>query len=285
MKIGIGLPGTIPAATGDGILEWARRAEIAGFHSVGIIDRLIYPNYEPLVTLAVVAGATSRIRVVTSILIAPLRPNALEIAKQASSLDALSNGRLTLGVGSRDDGLSGLPTRGRGRSSTTSSSGCAACGPVTRRCRRPLSAHHRCSRTGRSCSLPGTCPGHSHALRDSPTAGSTGGARRRNFGQLGAEADAAWTAAGRAGRPRKVSQGYFALGPAARETADRYLLGYYAWLWEVAGYIAADALTDAVLAYLDGHAERGCDELILFPCSTGLDEVDRLLDIVGARLS
>ena len=68
MKVGIGLPATIPGATGDGILEWARRAEIAGFHSVGIIDRLIYPNYEPLVTLAAVAGATSRIRVVTSIL-------------------------------------------------------------------------------------------------------------------------------------------------------------------------------------------------------------------------
>jgi hypothetical protein len=67
-------------------------------------------------------------------------------------------------------------------------------------------------------------------------------------------ADAAWTAAGRAGRPRKVSQGYFALGPAAREIAD-------------------------------GHAERRCDELILFPCSTDLDEVDRLLDVVGARLS
>jgi alkanesulfonate monooxygenase SsuD/methylene tetrahydromethanopterin reductase-like flavin-dependent oxidoreductase (luciferase family) len=107
------------------------------------------------------------------------------------------------------------------------------------------------------------------------------------FGQLGAEADAAWTAAERAGLPRKVSQGYYALGPGARETADRYLLDYYAWLGEVAGYIAADALTDAdaVLAYLDGHAERSCDELILFPCSTDPDEVDRLLEVVGPRLS
>src|SRR5204862_8001614 len=117
----------------DGGRDPGMGSEIAGFHSVGIIDRLISPNYEPLVTLAVVAGATSRILVFTSILIAPLRPNALEIAKQASSLDALSNGRLTLGVGSRDDDyeLSGMPARGRGRSSTTSSSGCAACGPVT----------------------------------------------------------------------------------------------------------------------------------------------------------
>ena len=107
------------------------------------------------------------------------------------------------------------------------------------------------------------------------------------FGQLGAEVDAAWSAAGRSGRPRKVSQGYFSLGAGGRDTANRYLLDYYAWLGPVANYIAADALTDAksVRAYLDGHAEAGCDELNLFPCSTDLDEVDRLREVVGTRIS
>ena len=114
-----------------------------------------------------------------------------------------------------------------------------------------------------------------------------GGSSAAGYGELADRARAAWRTAGRPDDPRLVAIAYVALGPGARDEAERYLLDYYAWLWEVAGYIAADALTDAdaVLAYLDGHAERGCDELILFPCSTDLDEVDRLLDVVGARLS
>jgi len=52
MKIGIGLPTTIPGARRDEILEWARRAEGAGFSSLGTIDRIVYSNHEPLVALA-----------------------------------------------------------------------------------------------------------------------------------------------------------------------------------------------------------------------------------------
>ncbi len=49
MDIGIGLPTTLPGTTGDQAVEWARRADAAGFSSLGTIDRLVYPNYEPLV--------------------------------------------------------------------------------------------------------------------------------------------------------------------------------------------------------------------------------------------
>src|SRR5690242_13747712 len=61
------------------------------------LAHLEMPQTEALVTLAAIAGATSRIRILSSIVIAPLRPAGL-LAKQVASLYALSAGRFVLGV-------------------------------------------------------------------------------------------------------------------------------------------------------------------------------------------
>ena len=83
MEIGIGLPTTVPGAKGKEVLEWARRAESAGFSTLGTLDRLVYPNYEPLVALGAAAAVTERVRLMTAIAILPYRANAALVAKQA----------------------------------------------------------------------------------------------------------------------------------------------------------------------------------------------------------
>ncbi|GHJ20263.1 hypothetical protein TPA0909_18770 [Streptomyces albus] len=114
MNVGVGLPVSDPAA----LLTWARRADDGPFGTLGLLDRLVYDNPEPLVALSVLAGATSRVNVQTEVLLAPLRDTAL-LAKQAATLDRMTGGRLVLGIGigGRDDDhrAAGIDTRTRGR--------------------------------------------------------------------------------------------------------------------------------------------------------------------------
>src|SRR6266513_1281951 len=118
MQVGVGLPSTIPGAQGQIIIEWACRADEGPFSSLGVLDRLIYDSYDPLITLGAVAGVTHRVKLATTIIIGPLHNNSL-LAKTAASLDALSVGRLVLGlaVGARkeDYDVAGVDYRDRGK--------------------------------------------------------------------------------------------------------------------------------------------------------------------------
>lgn len=106
MKLGIGLPNTMAHETDRKLmLDWARLADEAGFRVLGTIDKPNYDSWDPLMTLAGVAGVTERIRLATTILQLPPR-NEVLVAKHAAMIDQLSEGRLDLGVaqgGSQDD--------------------------------------------------------------------------------------------------------------------------------------------------------------------------------------
>src|SRR5882724_8771483 len=118
MDVGIGLPNAVPGTEGGILVDWARQADEAGFSTLGTIGRLVYPTYEELIALTAAAAVTSRIRLTTSVLLAPLYTNTALLAKQAASLDRLSGGRLVLGLGlgGRDDDFaaSGVPMKNRG---------------------------------------------------------------------------------------------------------------------------------------------------------------------------
>ena len=135
-----------PTSTGEQLTEFARRAEAQGFSSLGTIDRIVYGNWEPLVALAAAAVVTERIELMTTVMLGPLRLNAVQTAKQALTVNQLSGGRLTLGIGlgARGDDyeVSGVENKDKARSSrrcsTTSSrrsptSGSARAAPASRR--------------------------------------------------------------------------------------------------------------------------------------------------------
>jgi alkanesulfonate monooxygenase SsuD/methylene tetrahydromethanopterin reductase-like flavin-dependent oxidoreductase (luciferase family) len=86
MDITIGLPNTVAGVTRDSVLEWARRAEARGFPGVASLDRLVYPGYEALISLAAAAAVTERVRMTPQVLLAPWRLNAALIAKQVATL-------------------------------------------------------------------------------------------------------------------------------------------------------------------------------------------------------
>lgn len=280
MDVAIGLPNAVPGTTGGQLVEWARRADGRGFSSLGTIDRVVYENYEPLTALAAAAAVTERIGLCTSVLLGPLRLNAVELAKQALSVHALSAGRFTLGIGlgGRDDDYeaSGIETRGRGRRLDEMLEQIKdvwsgdRIGPSIDGAPRLVVGGHaapsfaRVARFGEGWIAAGTGPGQ--------------------FAIGAGQARAAWSEAGRNGEPRTMALAYFALGDRAAEDAHAYLSDYYAWLGEdIAELIVAGAAKDpgAVKQAVATYETAGCDELILFPSSGDPDQVELLADAVG----
>lgn len=257
------------------MLEWARRADAGPFSSLAVLDRVAYDSYEPFAVLGAAAAATERVRLATMIAIGPLRPTGL-LAKQAASLHALSGGRLTLGlaIGARteDYDAAGVEHRGRGRKLAEQL--VYLRGGVDGDRVGP-------AREGIEL-LAGGGSGAALARMARYTDGyAHGGGPPRAFASAVARAEAAWRDLGRPGRPRLWGQGYFALGDPDR--GNEYLRDYYAFTGPFAERIVAENLTSAraLKDFVRGYEEAGCDELVLFPTVSDLDELERVAEAIG----
>ena len=111
MRFGVSLPNYGIHASRDALVAVAKAADELGYYSIWAAERLIVPRppnqpwsklnptaYEPLMTLAFLAGITEKVKLGTNIVVAPFR-RPLVLAKQAVALDRLSEGRLILGLG------------------------------------------------------------------------------------------------------------------------------------------------------------------------------------------
>jgi probable F420-dependent oxidoreductase len=117
VNLGLAFVNPAPLIKPENVVNFAKKCEAMGLHSLWTIDRVAYDNLDSMTLLAAAAGVTQRIRIGTSVLLAGLRPPAL-LAKTIATLDFISNGRLTIGVGfgSRENDFASveIPYEGRG---------------------------------------------------------------------------------------------------------------------------------------------------------------------------
>jgi probable F420-dependent oxidoreductase len=97
-NIGLAWVTPAPLTKPQNVVDFATRCEEMGVHSMWTIDRIAYDNLEPLTILSAAAGVTRRIRLGTSVLLGNLR-HPVHLAKIVATLDFISNGRVTLGLG------------------------------------------------------------------------------------------------------------------------------------------------------------------------------------------
>ena len=285
MKIGIGIPNLIPGAPGSLLTTWARKAEERGFASLATIDRVAYPNYDSLITLAAAAAVTERIELLTNILLVPVRQPVL-LAKEAASISALSGGRFTLGagVGGREDDFVSTETsferRGKRMDEMLELLGTAWRGELVNGSPEPV--------------VPGMPAGPvplliggngDAAIRRTVRYGvgwTGGGGGPAQLAPMISRVRAAWTAAGRAGAPRIVALTYYSLGDEVEDRSYQYLRHYYGSFGQYAEMVASSALRspDALRGALTAFADVGVDELVLNPTVADIDQIDRLADVV-----
>ena len=282
MDVGIGLPNAVPGTTGEQLTEWSRRAEKAGFSSLGTIDRIAYPNLDPFLALSAAAAVTERIRLTTSILIGPMRLSPAIVAKQAASLQQISGGRHTLGiaVGGRDDDYAAtgadMGSRGKDFDRMLSEMGSIWDGSSE------ISIGPDVSSDPPQLIIGGSVDAAYRRAAEHGAGWIMGGGTPDMFAEGKQKLDAAWSEAGREGKPRGMALAYFSLGDDAEEHANGYLKDYYAFLGDMAQMIADSAATDEGTAagYVKAFADAGCDELIIFPCNPDPGQVDLLASAV-----
>jgi alkanesulfonate monooxygenase SsuD/methylene tetrahydromethanopterin reductase-like flavin-dependent oxidoreductase (luciferase family) len=291
VDIGLTLPSFVRGADRAAILEWCRRVDDGPFSSVSVGERIAYPSHELATTLAFAAAATERVRIVSTVAVLPIH-DPVRFAKQMATIDVLSGGRLTVGVGvgGRDQDYAALGVPFERRFARLDEQvdvmqqvwrgeivveGVPPIGPEPVQAGGPplLTASMGPKSLARSARWAVGLAGWD--LGPDP-AGVEGTFRR---------AEEAWADAGRTDPPWLSTSSWFALGDGAEERLASYAYNYLLSFGDRAARALAGLcrLSDAgvMRETLAALSETGCHEVVLVPTTTDITELDRLLAAIS----
>jgi len=285
------LPTMVPHDRAD-TLAWCRGIDDGPWSSLAVPERITFPSHSLVVELAAAAALTERVRLWTTIVVLPAH-DAVEVAKQMASVDRLSDGRLTLGVGvgGREDDYRAIG------------------GDFSRRWARMDEQVATMRRTwAGEPPFPGADPvgpppvqpggpsliagalGPKAIARAARWADGVNGAWTLDGDEATVRAAfdvirAAWRDAQRTEEPHLSTSIWYALGPDAEDRLRTYAYDYLRIFGEEAGQYGAQSVAcftpEALRRAVDNVRAAGAHELFLVPTTADPAELDRTLDALG----
>lgn len=291
MQIGMTLPSMIAGIDRAVLIDWCRRVDAGPFSTLAAGERVTYPTQDLFVTLGAAAAITERVRIMSTVVIAPMH-SAVDVAKKAATIDVISGGRMVLGlgVGGRDEDYRAMDAS-FGRRHQRMDDQVA----VMRRIWAGEPPAPDMEPVGPAPVQTGGPPLYCGALGPKAIARSARWAQGvsgfvfdplgEDLGSTFSAIEQAWVDAGRPDAPRHVTSFWFALGADAASRLEAYARRYLAIFGdEVAELMAATCSVNSVGALRDAVArleEAGCDELLLVPTSADVSELDLVSEVLG----
>jgi alkanesulfonate monooxygenase SsuD/methylene tetrahydromethanopterin reductase-like flavin-dependent oxidoreductase (luciferase family) len=290
MELSMTLPTMLPHSR-EQTLAWCREVDAGPWYGFAVPERITYTSHDWTVDLAAVAALTERVRLYTTIVILPAH-DEVAVAKQLASIDVLSDGRLTVGVG-----VGGREHDYR-----------AIGGSFERRWQRMDEQVARMRRIWAGAPpFEGADPVGPRPVQDplpviAGVMGPKAIARAARWadgvdgawtmdGNRDAMAAAftqirdAWSEAGRTESPHLSSSIWYALGDGAEARLREYTHSYMKILGEEVGQWASGEVTcftaDALRRAVDNARDAGADEFFLVPTTSDPDELARTGDALG----
>jgi alkanesulfonate monooxygenase SsuD/methylene tetrahydromethanopterin reductase-like flavin-dependent oxidoreductase (luciferase family) len=285
------LPTMLPHGR-DEAIAWCRAVDEGPWSSLAVPERITFTSHDCVVQLGAAAALTERVRLWSTIVILPAH-DAVAVAKQMASLDVLSNGRLTVGVG-----VGGREHDYRAISASMARRWQRMDEQVAtmRRIWRGTPPFDGADPVGPPPVQPGGPPvvagvmGPKAIARAAQWADGVDGAFTLD-GNHAAMASAfssvrdAWRDAGRAEPPHLSSSIWYALGPDADDRLRAYAYDYMKVFGDDIAKWSADNVActtpESLQAAIDNAREAGADEYFLVPTTADPAELDRTRDALG----
>jgi alkanesulfonate monooxygenase SsuD/methylene tetrahydromethanopterin reductase-like flavin-dependent oxidoreductase (luciferase family) len=295
MRLGMNLPVMVPGLDRQAILGWCRAIDEGPWDTLALGERINFPNPEAITTLAAAAAVTERVELLYNVAVVPMHDPVL-LAKQLATIDVISGGRLTVGVGigGRAEDYRAVGAKWNGPKLARLADGVARMravwgGEVVGEALRPVEPFPL--QDGGPPILAGALGPKSIERAAQWADGLLGFDFSFEAGAVGGAFDRfrqSWSDAGRPGAPRLASGTWFALGDDAHAgdgsaQMQAYLKRYLNFLEPATDDLIPLAnITDgdALVAAAQRARDLGADDFVLTPTTASIEELQLAADIL-----